>query len=246
MKDIWLLGMGYLGLPLAQQLAKEGFSIIASSRQARKQPFPFAYQPLDIGKVKDISSEFSAKNWVCLLPPSCAENYVSFMSHYLQAAQRVQVQHIVLASSISVYGNANRDCYPATTVQPESSSAHKMVAAEKILLDSSIPNISIVRLGGLFSADRHPIVSLSRRGLVSEAQQQVNMLSKQDAIESLAQAIYQPQGKVIINAVMPEHPSKRAFYQQAADELSLPMPQFIDGQNGQGKRVHAGTFVIES
>ncbi len=249
MHDIWLLGMGYLGLPLAHALHQHGQSVLASSRQAQTGDLPFSYCVFDIdGAVdEDDGLDFAqAKTWLCLLPPSCSAAYESFLSHYEKAAVKLGVNHIVYASSISVYGDETRDCFAHSPVDPKTPSAKIMVQVEERLLMSAIPNISVVRLAGLFSDDRHPILRLSAKGQVNGAGQCVNMIDKEAAVAALLACCMNPKGHVIVNAVMDEHPSKQVFYTQAAKKLLLPMPEFIHDTNSLGKCVYAGVHVITS
>lgn len=249
MKSVWILGLGYLGAPLANMLLAEGYRVVGSSRHVKSTPELSHVQqiPLDIANihtVSDFPKILAADTWICLLPPSCAENYVDFLNIWLQAALVLGVRNIVYCSSTAVYGNETRSCFAHTATQPETKSALKMVAVEQSLLASHIENVSIVRLGGLFSDTRHPIRMLSQRGIVNEAQQQVNMISQAQAVQFLKQCVIEQQGHCIHNAVMDTHPSKREFYSQAAKQLGFSHPKFVDGQQGLGKCVEQGTHVL--
>ena len=223
-----ILGLGYLGLPLAEALHRRGHPLLAARRSAPPQVLPFALQIVDIGHAAahDWSAWAAYPIWVCLLPPSGSPDYVAGLSHWLQQARALGVRQVIYSSSISVYGTAQGHCDEHSPVQPQTDSARKVAAAETAFLASGVANVDVLRLGGLYSDGRHPLFSLQKKPLNGGGAQPVNMLSQQQAVAALLQAIAQPGGVRVRNLVAPQHPPKRQFYRAEAERLGVAAPLF--------------------
>ena len=235
-----ILGLGYLGLPLADVLHRRGHPLLAARRSAPPQPVPFALQTLDIGHAAahDWSAWAAYPVWVCLLPPSGSPDYVAALGHWLRQARALGVRQVVYSSSISVYGAVQGHCDEHTPLAPQTDSARKVVAAEAAFLNSGVANVDVLRLGGLYSDCRHPLFSLQKKPLNGGGAQPVNMLSQQQAVAALLQAIEQPGGVRVRTLVAPQHPPKEQFYRAEAQRLGVAAPTFDpQDQTSDGKIV---------
>ena len=148
------------------------------------------------------------------------------------------VQHIVYTSSTSVYGNAVRVCDENTLPDPQNETAVQILAAEKILLAGRIPHIDILRLGGLYSATRHPLNRLLLKNNIRRGRQPVNVVHQDSAVAALFQTALHPQGRRIRNIVEPSHPARAEFYAAEAAKLGLPAPDFDSADRSGGKIVN--------
>ena len=174
--------------------------------------------------------------WFCLLPPSPLAHYADTLKQWLALAEHMGVQHIVYTSSTSVYGNAVRVCDENTPPHPQTETAVQILAAEKILLAGRIPHIDILRLGGLYSATRHPLDRLLLKNNIRGGRQPVNVIHQDSAVAALFQTACTPDGHRLRNLVETPHPSRRSFYAAEAAKLGLPVPQFAEG-GGRGRTV---------
>ena len=134
-------------------------------------------------------------------------------------------------------GNEAGLCNEASTLNPHAASAEKVLAAEQLFLNSGIAHIDILRLGGLYSASRHPLTSLLKKSRIGGAQQPVNMLHQESAVAALLHAAAHPAGVRIRNIVSPAHPPKHAFYRAEAAKLGLPEADFDMADTRGGKIV---------
>lgn len=240
-----ILGFGHLGRPLAETLYGKGFALAALKHRLGSDDvnLPLALTAADLNRPDVWQAPFWAAEWadkttwVCLLPPSPFADYAGLIGRWVGLADRFQVAHLVYGSSISVYGSAVRDCCEDTPPQPESASAARVLAAERLLWESAAEHVSILRLGGLYAAERHPVHHLLRRSPAAAPRAPANMLHRDRAVAALAQAVCRPNGRRIRNIVETPHPDRLDFYTREAAALGLPAPAFDPDDRSGGKRV---------
>lgn len=136
------------------------------------------------------------------------------------------VQHLIFTSSTSVYGDTARECDETATPDPQTESARQILAAEQHLLDSGISNIDILRLGGLYCAERHPVSRLVQKQNIPGGNRPINIVHRNIAVESLFQTAFNPGGRRLKNIIEPRHPTRREFYTEEAAKLGLPHSDF--------------------
>ena len=239
MPDCAILGLGYLGRPLAERLYQSGASVAAVKKQLTSDDInvPIELQFVDLDDTEAAGKVYrSWQNkavWVALLPPSRLVDYVAVIRQWVRSAQQYGVQHIIFASSISVYGSSMRVCDENSALAPDTISAEKIIMAEQMVWNSGMVNIDILRLGGLYSITRHPLNRLLQRPVIDKAKQVVNMLHQDRAVAALFRAIQTPSGKRIRNLVETTYLSKQDFYTAESIKLGLPCPKFnIEGDTG--------------
>ncbi|UOO81307.1 SDR family NAD(P)-dependent oxidoreductase [Uruburuella testudinis] len=243
--DAAILGMGYLGRPLAEKLFEQGSRVAALKRRLTSDDInlPVALDTADLNRVGVFQEAFWQQHWadkpvwICLLPPSALNDYPAVIGGWLALAQQFGVQHIVYAGSISVYGDGERVCDEHSPPQPATAGAVNIMAAEQLLLQSGVPHIDILRLGGLYCAQRHPLTSLLKRSSIAGAHRPVNMLHRGWAVAALYQAACTPGGIRVRNIVEPQHPPKHQFYRAEAAKLGLPEAAFDMADRSGGKTV---------
>ncbi|WP_332247803.1 SDR family NAD(P)-dependent oxidoreductase [Neisseria shayeganii] len=228
-----ILGFGHLGRPLAEALYQQGCAVAALKRRLTSDDIclPIALEAADLNAPEVWTQPFWAEHWAgkatwfCLLPPSAVADYADVIGRWLALAERFQVAHIVYGGSISVYGSAVRDCDENTPPQPDTESARKVLAAEQLMWASAVPNVSLLRLGGLYAAERHPLYSLLRRQPARAPHAPANMLHRDRAVAALLAAASHRPGRLIRNVV--ETPP------------SVP-PRFLPPRSRQTRRGGAG------
>lgn len=136
------------------------------------------------------------------------------------------MQHLIFTSSTSVYGDTARECDETATPDPQTESARQILAAEQHLLDSGISNIDILRLGGLYCAERHPVSRLVQKQNIPGGNRPINIVHRNIAVESLFQTAFNPGGRRLKNIIEPRHPTRREFYTEEAAKLGFPAPDF--------------------
>lgn len=228
-----ILGMGYLGRPLAEKLFESGREVAAMKRNITSDDvnLPIRLDAVDLNQSGQFQTaclnHWADKPvWICLLPPSAVADYLSVLTEWITAAKQCGVAHIVYGSSIGVYGGEARICDERSPLNPQTASSQKVAAAEQLFLNSGMANIDILRLGGLYSAERHPLNSLLKRQQNGGAHQPVNVLHQGRAVAALYQAVNGPNGIRIRNIVETQYPPKYEFYRAEALKLGLPEADF--------------------
>lgn len=240
-----ILGFGHLGRPLAEALYQQGRAVAALKRTLTSDDvcLPIALAAADLEMPEVWTQPFWAQDWAgkatwfCLLPPSLVADYAGVIGRWLSLAERFQVAHIVYGSSVSVYGSAVRDCDEDTPPQPDTESARKVLAAERLMCASAVPNVSLLRLGGLYAAERHPLYSLLHRPPVRAPYAPANMLHRDRAVAALLAAAGRPSGRLIRNVVETPQPSRLDFYRREAAKLGVAAPELDMGDHSGGKKV---------
>ncbi len=242
-----ILGLGYLGRSLAQKLYEHGSHIAAIKRHLSSDDInlPIQLEIADLNRTEVFQTASSPlwqhwadkPTWFCLLPPSALHDYHATLQQWLTLAEHFGVQHLIFSSSTSIYGDRVRLCNEHTAPEPQTESARQILAVEQLLLNSRIPNIDILRFGGLYSAERHPVSRLILKKHISGGKQPVNVVHRDLAVHALFQTACHPQGKRIRNIVEPNHPSRAEFYHAEAEKYGLPTPDFDPEDNRDGKIV---------
>lgn len=248
MRQISILGCGWLGLPLAKSLVEKGFSVNGSTTSAEKipllqkdgiTPFQILLNENDIdGNVLDFLE--NAEILIVDIPPKTKanpnENFVSKINTLLTVVEKSNVQKIIFVSSTSVFADDNSVVTSETIPNPETENGRQLLLAEQLFKTGNF-QATIVRFGGLIGDDRHPIHFLSGRENVANPEAYVNLIHQKDCIGIIQAIIEKDIWDETFNAVAPQHPSRQTYYNQKAIELNLPLPQFDYSKPSVGKTI---------
>ncbi|HEZ1440186.1 SDR family oxidoreductase [Neisseria meningitidis] len=230
---ISITGLGYLGLPLAQKFYQHGSRVAAIKRSLTSDDInlPIHLDTFDLGSTDAFQTALWRHHadkpvWFFLLPPSSLTHYADTVKQWAELARACNVQHLIFTSSTSVYGDTARECDETATPDPQTESARQILAAEQHLLDSGISNIDILRLGGLYCAERHPVSRLVQKQNIPGGNRPINIVHRNIAVESLFQTTFNPGGRRLKNIIEPRHPTRREFYTEEAAKLGLPALDF--------------------
>lgn len=230
---ISITGLGYLGLPLAQKFYRHGCRVAAIKRSLTSDDInlPIHLDTFDLGSTDAFQTALWRHHadkpvWFFLLPPSSLTHYADTVKQWAELAWACNVQHLIFTSSTSVYGDTAHECDETATPDPQTESARQILAAEQHLLDSGISNIDILRLGGLYCAERHPVSRLVQKQNIPGGNRPINIVHRNIAVESLFQTAFNPGGRRLKNIIEPRHPTRREFYTEEAAKLGLPAPDF--------------------
>ncbi|MBH2249808.1 SDR family oxidoreductase [Neisseria meningitidis] len=230
---ISITGLGYLGLPLAQKFYRHGCRVAAIKRSLTSDDInlPIHLDTFDLGSTDAFQTALWRHHadkpvWFFLLPPSSLTHYADTVKQWAELARACNVQHLIFTSSTSVYGDTAHECDETATPDPQTESARQILAAEQHLLDSGISNIDILRLGGLYCAERHPVSRLVQKQNIQGGNRPINIVHRNIAVESLFQTAFNPGGRRLKNIIEPRHPTRREFYTEEAAKLGLPAPDF--------------------
>lgn len=244
MANTLIVGAGWLGTPLAQDLANEGQTVVVTRRSQEKlDELPSTLtnaELLDLSqahaeiKLPELIQRYQIKRIIGSFPPGFrkggGQEYAHQWATLVDVAKQQAVEKLVMISSTTVYPNLPTDMSEESASlklaqnHPNfSANAHIMLQAEQSVIDSGI-DYAILRCSGLIGPDRHPARFASRLKQVSR-KAPANMVHQSDAIAAVKFALENITNEVI-NVTTPNTVSKAEFYQAAitksGTELSLP------------------------
>jgi len=237
-KVISLLGCGWLGFPLAQDLIKKGFEVKASTSSSDKIPqfekegiVPFLVQFNHSLPDPDLTSLLNADVLIVSIPPGGRsmdglKNYWKMAGVLKKQILNSRLSKLIFISSTSVYAENNTIVTEYSEISPETDSAKIIVEVEKILAELSI-KIVILRLAGLFGPERLPGRFFAGKSNIPNGLAPINLIHQEDVINLIDKLIDSDTAEGIYIGCAPSHPSKQEFYTHAALLEQLEPPSFI-------------------
>lgn len=240
MKQISILGCGWLGFSLAKSLLEKGFSVNGSTTSEDKIS---VLEKAGISAFKISLSEdridgkmnlFLENSDVLIIdiPPKLrsgnSENFVAKIQNLIPFIEKSSVEKVLFISSTSVY--ADDLSMPVITEktkwQPDSESGKQLLETENLLQENQNFKTTIVRFGGLFGEDRNPIKYLAGKKNVENPDAPINLIHRKDCIGIIEKIIGTENWNEIFNAAAPFHPTRKDHYTEKAIEQNLEIPEF--------------------
>ncbi|OKL41493.1 SDR family oxidoreductase [Pontibacter flavimaris] len=240
-RTISIMGCGWLGMPLAERLLQQGYSVKGSTTTPEKievllekdiQPYL-----LDLGSDlldKPALEDFLDTDVLVLnIPPHLrsdgGEAYMSQMQLLLRFLLDSPVSRILFVSSTSVYQDLNRvvteeDISFTEELEPK----NMLLQAEQLIQDREDWVTTIVRFAGLVGGNRQPGRWLAGKKNVPDGDAPVNLIHRDDCVNILYRIIEQERWGKVYNACADEHPRRRDFYTSTSVALGLAPPEFQD------------------
>lgn len=251
MKNISILGCGWLGLPLAKSLLEKGFSVKGSTTSAEKinllenhgiQVFQISLsEEKIIGEIKLFLE--NSEILIIDIPPklrgNSKENFVAKIHNLIPFIENATIEKVLFVSSTSVYADDNSTVNETTKPQPDTESGKQLLETEMILQNNKNFNTTVVRFGGLIGENRHPIHFLTGRQHVENPYASINLIHQTDCIGIIESIIDKDCFGEIFNAVAPFHPSRKDYYTQKATEFGLAIPEFDTNIPSVGKSINS-------
>jgi nucleoside-diphosphate-sugar epimerase len=260
---ISIVGIGWLGFPLARKLIEKGYNVKGSTTSENKldllkanniQPFQIELSENKIiGNIKGFLED--SEILIIDIPPKLrsnpTENFVEKIKILTSYIEKSTIKNVVFISSTSVYA----DVFPIVEINenfipnPDSESGKQLLETENILLSNSNFQTTILRLGGLIGEDRHPIKLLAGKNNLENPDAPVNLIHQYDCIGIIIEMLTRVERtgvskqvqhdsvvvNNILNAVAPYHPTRKEYYTKKALELNLSLPTFAENTESKGK-----------
>jgi nucleoside-diphosphate-sugar epimerase len=225
MQTISILGMGWLGLPLANLLCKN-FNLRVATRSVERhqmlsQLFSQSYQ-VDIDKNDALADSFFESDYLIINITN--KNVISFQ-RLIERIKHSAIQKVIFISSTSVYNNTNAEVSESTEFENNQS---PLLQIEKLFLACNEFNTTIIRFAGLIGPKRHPGRFFRSGKVIPQAEAPVNLIHLDDCIQIINKVIEKQTWGEIFNACADNHPTKREFYTFARKQLGLLPPDFDD------------------
>ena len=257
MEQISILGCGWLGLPLAEQLIEKGFSIKGSTTSPNRvgeleskeiEAFIIELFPDKISG--DVTAFLqNSKTLIIDIPPKLrGENPASFVGKMKTFIQKCvlnsEIKNVLFISSTSVYGDEAITVNEETIEKPATLSGKELLATEHFLQQQTAFKTTILRFGGLIGGSRNPAKSLSGKSNIATPNAPINLIHQDDCIGIITTIIEQNYWGKKINASTPFHPTRKEYYTAKAKKLGLPLPEFEEN-NASGKVIDSSKLISE-
>ena len=240
MKSVAIVGLGWLGLPLARHLQNLGWEVKGSKRthegveQMRLlglETYHLELTPEINADPDDLTLLFSVDSLVINIPPS---QYFFDMEHYILGVENVideallqNVQHIIFISSTSVFPDIAGRFDENIAPNPTSQTGKGLYEIEQRLFDCRDIHVDVVRFAGLVGEDRHPVRVLSGRENIVGGNQPINLVHLEDCARAIQLLLETPSFQRLYHLSAPVHPTKQAYYTYCAEKLGIIAPHFV-------------------
>ncbi|ARS35010.1 SDR family oxidoreductase [Pontibacter actiniarum] len=240
-QTISIMGCGWLGLPLAERLVQQGYTVKGSTTTPGKLGLleqkgitPYLLNLAGEEVSEPALEEFlQAQVLVLNIPPHLrsdgGESYLRQMHLLLKKLLDSPVSRVLFVSSTSVYLDLNRVVTEEDIVFTEQQQPDNMLLqAERLFREREDWVTTTVRFGGLVGGSRQPGRFLAGKTNVPNGDAPVNLIHLDDCVTLLQRIIEQDKWNSVYNACADGHPMRREFYTAAAQALGLVPPVFED------------------
>jgi nucleoside-diphosphate-sugar epimerase len=263
MKQISILGCGWLGLPLAKALIANELSVKGSTTSQDKlsglkalgiEPFLITLSAVEgaldsksiTGAIEDFLN--GSKTLVIDIPPQLRRKnshsstveekvFVKKIKTLIPYIEKSTIENVLFVSSTSVYGEVNGTITEETVPKPDTESGKQLLETEMLLQNNPNFNTTILRFGGLLGEDRNPIRFLAGKENLENPESPINFIHQEDCIGIILKIIATNSWSEIYNGVSPFHPTRETYYTQKATKLALPLPRFDHSKPSNGKLI---------
>jgi nucleoside-diphosphate-sugar epimerase len=252
--DVAIIGCGWLGLPLAERLVKNGLKVAGTTTSAEK-----------ISELSNLGIDASlfrlgetswdeiplAHIYFINIPPSGVQSYVQNIGLLAQHLPK-SATNILFCSTTSVYADedgvevSEEVVAPGAKLSSNEPNKARHGTARQDLIDAEgafweLGNTTILRLAGLYGGDRHPVRYLSGRNNLGKPDAPVNLVHRDDILEIATKIIAAPNAFIneVFNISASEHPSRKEYYTDVAKKKQITPPHFDDQDTSGGKIISA-------
>ena len=256
MKKVAIVGLGWLGMPLAMALTARGWQVTGSktspdgvdaARRCGIEAFQLVLTPEIECEADELATLMAVDALVVTLPASRTvqggEDYMQAVQNVVDTALAHKVPRIIFTSSSSVYGTGSGVMRESSALQPESVAGKTLVELENWLHDLPGTSVDIVRLAGLVGPNRHPGRFLAGKTGLENGGHAVNLVHLYDGVDAIVLLLQTPKGGRVYNLCASKHPARDDFYPFVSKQLGLVAPTFVDEPQREAGKVVDGSKI---
>lgn len=255
-KTVSIIGLGWLGLPLAISLLEKGFKVKGTVTTASKTN-DIERLGIDVSvlKINTDGLELTDRNlfkadilFINIPPgriPEIEMVYPSQIRQLLPFIDEYKIRKVIFISSTSVYPENNKVVTEDDSLQPEKGSGVACLTAEHTLQNEVQFSTTVVRFGGLIGADRNPYRFMQRSIKNGPANKPVNLIHLDDCIGIIHHVIKNDIWSEVINACCPIHPTRAEFYTEASKSAGVDPPIFDENIEFKFKIVSSEKLIYQ-
>ncbi len=248
--SVAVLGCGWLGLPLSQNLLAAGYHVYGTTTSPAKLPglraagIQASVLRLPLGDFRQNLIDplharedllWTADQLVLNVPPARGPEALrqypgALLSAVLAYRRNMPSGRIVFCSSTGVYGDLTGHVDEDTPLRsPEPRAMMLALAESQIQAQSQRPHV-ILRLAGLYGAERHPGRYLAGGTDLADGDAPTNLVHRDQVIATIRRYLDAPFWmRVVENVVEDDHRTRRERYTAYAKTEGLPLPSFLPG-----------------
>lgn len=238
-----IIGLGWLGLPLANFLQQKGYTVKGSTRSLDKKE-QLDRQGIMVDQLSlnpDLEGTFPSRLFetdilFINIPPARRTKSDDFhprqIQYLKQTIRDVGIGKVVYVSATSVYPSQNQVARETDTLTAETTGNPALWHAEQLLWKDKNYDLSVIRFGGLLGDDRVPGRYFSGKEQVP-GHPPVNYIHREDAVKAIYWLVEKHLWNETFNIVSPEHPAKKDLFEKNAAELGFPPPTSYENPSSQ-------------
>ena len=225
MKDVSILGCGWLGKSLAVSLLKKGFVIKGSTTKLEKlntlQDLGIEPFLVDISSDENFSDFLSSDTLIIAITSKDIEAFKKL----IQQIEKSTIKKVIFISSTSVYPSVNK-----IMTEEDETLDTPLFQIEELFRNNQNFETTIIRFAGLFGKDRNPGDWFKNGREIPQPEGFANLIHQEDCISIIKEIINQNCWSTTFNACSNHNPTRREFYTNAKFKLGLEAPKFIENQ----------------
>lgn len=258
MKKISIIGLGWIGLPLAKLLMENHYEVIGSTTTATKadtlrtagiSALHFSLDPHPTGL--GFHQLFQGEILVLNIPPRSrqdgGEKYLEQLKFISALLENSPIKKVLYVSSTGIYPDYFRlDAYTEDDpIQSTTAGNPVLWKAERYLLENLEQELTIVRFGGLLGDDRIPGRYFSgKENVVGHTP--VNYIHQSDAVRMIHFILEHDLWGKTFNGVAPHHPLRKEVYQKNSRDLGIDPPGSYAPENPEEQRIISSQKILKA
>ena len=216
-KIIGILGCGWLGIALAIKLIEKGHKVYGSTTSHtnlnRLESYGITSSIIDITeRDADISDFLISDILIIAIPSKSIEDF----KNLIRKIEKSKIRKVVFVSSTSVYPNTN-----GIVTEETQTKNSPLAQIEKLFIENSVFESTVIRFGGLFGYDRKPGNFIKFHKKVDNPKGFINFIHRDDCVRIIEQIIVKNTWNKILNACADSHPLRRDFYLKEVKKLGV-------------------------
>lgn len=232
-QKISILGCGWLGLPLAIQLIKDGFDVNGSTTTPAKmeelQSSRINPYLIDLNKRDHPLTEFLNAE---ILVVAITSKSIDDFKYLIEQIVASNCKKVIFISSTSVYPSNNGVVNEETPVK-DVALAH----IEQLFLSTPEIKTTVIRFAGLCGYDRKPGNFFPEGRIIDHPGGFVNFIHRDDCIRIIQKIIAADTWNQIFNGCTDTHPTRRQFYTAQMLKVGRKNPVFNEDASNEYKIV---------
>ena len=229
-ENLCIIGCGWLGKFAGLELSSSYGKVYGSyrSEETKKElkvvnidPFQLDLTTTDLHVPEEILK--SCSTVIIAMPPFARQTPETYGNKLAQIARQFSPEtRFIFTSSTGVYPGSE-GIYKEDF---ECADTHVICHAENELRKAVQERLVILRLGGLFGAQRHPIKFLSGREMATNGSEPINLIHRNDIVRLIKHVLSENLFPLLLNVSFPLNETKQSYYDHVAEKNSLSLPQW--------------------